>query len=72
MLRKLRKWYLCWRYGICPVHGVLRPHGGYAEGKWGICQTCLAENRGKNEMRNTRYERARDEMLRQAAKEAKP
>lgn len=63
LLRRIRKQYLCWRYGICPVHNVMRPHGGYNEGRWGICPTCSRENDGKNTWRNTRYERRRDEAI---------
>jgi hypothetical protein len=59
MLRRLRKWWLCRRYGICPVHGVLRPHGGYNEGQWGICPKCHEENAGKNVMRDWSTEKSR-------------
>lgn len=54
-----RKRWLCWRYGICSVHNTLRPHGGYNEGRWGICHQCNRENHGKNTMRNLRYEEHR-------------
>lgn len=59
MIRRLRKWYLCRRYGICPVHNVMRPHDDYSGG-WGICPTCHTENAAKNHYRNTSYEIARD------------
>jgi len=63
MLKRLRKKYLCWRYGICPVHNVLLPHGGYNEGRWSICPTCFGENRAKNIHRDTQYEAARDRAI---------
>ena len=57
--RRLRKWWVCRRYGICPVHGTLRPHGGYHEDEYGACGTCIAENLGKSRDRDLRQETRR-------------
>jgi hypothetical protein len=63
MLKRLRKWWYCRRYGICPIHGTLRPHGGYNEGKWAACAKCLEENRGKSIHRDLIYESNRHDAL---------
>lgn len=60
MIRRLRKWYLCRLYGICPVHNQLRPHVGYGGRTWGMCPVCCDENAGKNHQRNTSYEEGRE------------
>jgi len=72
MFRKLRKRYLCWRYGICPVHNLLRPHGDYHVGRWGICRQCAVENEGKNHLRNSSYEFAREKARERIRKDWTP
>jgi hypothetical protein len=59
MIKRIRKWWLCTKYGVCPVHGVLRPHGGYNEGEWGLCPKCREENSAKATWRDTEYESRR-------------
>lgn len=63
IFKRIRKRWLCWKYGICPVHGQLRPHGGYNQGRWAICAACLEENRGKSTHRDVVYEASRNEAL---------
>ena len=63
MIKRIRKWWMCRKYGICPIHGELRPHGGYNEGRWGICPVCLRENEAKNIHRDVTREKARSEAL---------
>jgi len=63
LVRRLRKWWFCRKYGICPVHGVLRPHGGYNAGKWDICPKCREENSGKSYMRDLAFAQQRHAAL---------
>lgn len=63
MFRRLRKHWLCWRFGICPVHGKLRPHGGYNEGRYGMCPSCREENFGKSTHRDVMHEKSRNAAL---------
>lgn len=62
-IKRIRKWWLCWRNGICPVHNVLRPHGGYGEGRFGLCPTCRKENEAKSIHRDTQAEWRRNAAL---------
>jgi hypothetical protein len=63
LFKRFRKWYLCRKHGICPIHNVLRPHGGYNEGTWGACPTCTKENQAKNIHRDTQAEFRRNTAL---------
>lgn len=55
-VKRLRKWWLCRRYGVCPTHNLLRPYDGGYEGRWGRCPKCVEENRAKTIHRNSTYE----------------
>lgn len=63
VIRRIRKWWICRRFGICPVHSVLRPHGGYNEGQWGLCPKCREENFGKSTHRDVIFEQSRNAAL---------
>ena len=46
LLKRIRKWWLCRRYHICPTHGeLMQDRGGYCS-TW-ICDTCIEENAAK-------------------------
>ena len=70
MIKRLRKWWLCWRYHLCPVHGTYleqRDIGGYAVSLIWVCETCLRENEAKRihraYLRTQSYHLARERAL---------
>jgi hypothetical protein len=49
--RKLRKWWLCRKYGVCPTHLILMEMKGGYHPAW-VCGLCVQENQVKNDARS--------------------